>query len=337
MFSRWFAETHSTRFELRRHFFRRFFESELVSDANQAKVVAGGALAILLSLSIVFTQAYYHKYLQLNNLPDAGPYQRARLADVLFVIGLAMTVVALLTTLEWPSLFPGLRDYMALAALPLRVSELFIAKFTALLAFMSLAIVAITALPSIVFPAVMAGDHSAHLVRQVPGIFLSCSLGGLFVFFTLVTVQGVLLNILPVRQFPRISLTLQGGLIGVFLCSLPLVFSIPDLYPYMEQRPAWAVCIPPVWFLGGDQQIAGTSEPLAMRLPHLAFAGVASSAAAAILVYLWSYRRHRTRVIESPGIEGNSASTWADAAAGRLLPDLRSLAVFGFVAKSLAR
>src|SRR5580704_1228644 len=207
MFTRWFAETHSTRFELRRHFFRRFFDSELVSDANQAKVVAGGALAIVLSLSIVFVQAYYHKYLQLNSLPEAGPYQRAALADMLFVIALAMTIVALLTTLEWPSLFPGLRDYLALGALPLRVSEIFIAKFAALLAFMSLAILATTALPSIVFPTVMSGDHSAHLIRQVPGIFLSCSLGGFFVFFTLVTVQGVLLNILPVRQFPRISLT----------------------------------------------------------------------------------------------------------------------------------
>jgi hypothetical protein len=91
-----------------------------------------------------------------------------------------------------------------------------------------------------------------------------------------------------------------------------------------------------------DQVIAGHSDPLALRLALIALAGVAASAVTAILVYLWSYRRHRTRVIESPGIEGASAQraliqAWLAAAAGRFFPDLRSLAVFGFVAKSLAR
>ena len=70
--SQWLAETHSSSFELRRHFFRRFFDSELISDPGQAKVVAGGALALVLSLSFVFTQAYYRKYVLL------GPYARRR-------------------------------------------------------------------------------------------------------------------------------------------------------------------------------------------------------------------------------------------------------------------
>jgi hypothetical protein len=336
--ARWFAETHSTSFELRRHFFKRFFDSELVSDPAQAKVVAGGALALVLSLSFAFTQAYYHKYNVLDHMPDAGPYHRAALADFLFVITLAMTIVALFTTLQWPSLFPGLHDYFALAALPLRMRELFVAQFTALLAFMSMAIVATTVLPSIVLPTVMGGGYGTHLLRQVPGIFVSASMAGFLVFFTLVTVQGVLLNILPVRQFPRVSLALQGALIGLFLCALPLVFTVPDLHPYMELRPAWAVWAPPLWFLGVDQVIAGNSEPMALRLTFLAFASVAASAATAILVYLWSYRRHRTRVIESPGIEGAAMPRpWTVTAAARFLPDLRSLAVFGFVAKSLAR
>jgi hypothetical protein len=334
----WFEETHGSSFEARRHFFRRFFDSELISDPGQAKVIAGGALAIVFSLSFIFTQAYYHKYNLLDRMPEAGPYNRAALADFLFVITLAMTLVALFTTLEWPSLFPGLRDYLALAALPLRMREIFIAKFTALLAFMSLAIVAVAALPSIVFPSVMAGGYGTHLVRQVPGIFVSASLSGFFVFFTLVTLQGVLLNVLPVRQFPRVSLALQGALLSVFLCALPLVFSIPDLHPYMELRPAWAIWAPPLWFLGLDQVIAGHSEPLALRFTALALASVAVSATTAVLVYLWSYRRHRARVIESPGIEGASSSrAWTAAAASRFLPDLRSLAVFGFIAKSLAR
>src|SRR5712671_5136269 len=117
-FREWIAETHSTGFELRRHFFLRFFDSELVSTPGQWQVVAGGALGILLSLSLVFTQAYYHKYVELNKLPTPEPQHLATIADVLFLIVLAMFLIGLFTTLQWPALFPGLRDYLALGALP---------------------------------------------------------------------------------------------------------------------------------------------------------------------------------------------------------------------------
>ena len=80
---RWLAETHSSSFELRRHFFSRFFDSEFISSPGQAKVVAGGALAILISFSLLFTQAYYHKYRMLAGLDDPQPFLHAELADVL--------------------------------------------------------------------------------------------------------------------------------------------------------------------------------------------------------------------------------------------------------------
>lgn len=338
--TKWFLETHSIGFELRRHFFRRFFDSDLIADPSQAKVFAGGVLAIVISVSFVYSQAYYHKYLQFVNLDDFSPYRRASLADFLFLITLAMNIVALFTTLQWPSLFPGLRDYLALAGLPLRMRDIFVAKFTALLAFASMTVVAVTSLPSVLFPAVMAGRYDPHLILQVPGIFVSASLAGFFIFFWLVTVQGILLNLLPVRQFHRVSLTVQGLLLALLLGILPLVFSIPNLQAYMDLRPSWAIWIPPLWFLGVDQIIAGHSEPLARQLAGIALASVVLSAASAVLTYLWSYRRHRTRVIESPGAlesAGAESRVWAAQLADRLIPNSRSLAVFGFIAKSLAR
>jgi hypothetical protein len=337
--SRWLLETHSAGFELRRHFFRRFFDTDLISDPNQAKVFAGGVLAIVISVSFVYAQAYYHKYLQFENLDDFSPYRRASLADFLFLITVTMNVVGLFTTLQWPSLFPGLRDYLALAGLPVRMRDIFVAKFTALLVFASMAVLAVTTLPSVLFPAVMAGRYDPHLVRQIPGFFVSGTLAGFFVFFSLVTVQGVLLNVLPVRQFQRVSLAAQGVLLAVLLCAMPLVFSIPNLSPYMDRRPSWAVFAPPLWFLGIDQIIAGHGEPLARRLSNIAYASVAVSAACAVLTYLWSYRRHRTRVIESPGgVETRTVShRWAAQLADRLVPDPRALAVFDFIAKSFAR
>src|SRR5258707_6264344 len=105
----WLEQTHSAAFELRRHFFLRFFDSDLVSTPGQWQVVAGGVLAVLLSLSLILTQAYYHKYSELNLLPTPEPLRLATLADVLFLATLAMFLIALFTTFQWPSLFPGLR------------------------------------------------------------------------------------------------------------------------------------------------------------------------------------------------------------------------------------
>jgi hypothetical protein len=98
---RWLLETHSPGFELRRHFFRRFFDTDLISDPNQAKVFAGGVLAIIISIGFVYAQAYYHKYLQFENLDDFSPYRRASLADFLFMITIAMNAVALIS--PWPA------------------------------------------------------------------------------------------------------------------------------------------------------------------------------------------------------------------------------------------
>src|SRR2546425_5168232 len=81
----WLEETHSAAFELRRHFFLRFFDSDLVSTPGQWQVVAGGVLGILLSLSLIYTQAYYHKYVELNKQPAPEPQRLAALADILLL------------------------------------------------------------------------------------------------------------------------------------------------------------------------------------------------------------------------------------------------------------
>ncbi|SPE34174.1 hypothetical protein SBA3_2100007 [Candidatus Sulfopaludibacter sp. SbA3] len=132
-FREWMEESHSTGFELRRHFFRRFFDSDLVSSAGQWQVVAIGFFAIVISLCIPMIQAYYHKYRMLLELDSPMPYRMAAIADHLFLITFSMTLTGLVTAMQWPSLFPGLRDYLVLAGLPVRTRDVFVAKFTALM------------------------------------------------------------------------------------------------------------------------------------------------------------------------------------------------------------
>ena len=334
----WLEETHASRFELGRHFFLRFFDSELVSTPGEWRVVAIGALAILLSSSIIFIQAYWHKYMALDGMASAEPFQMAVIADALFLITLAMFVLGLFSTLQWPALFPGLRDFLALASLPVRMRDVFAAKFAALMIFAGSLVIATTLPPSLIFPMLASGRWATHTVLQVPALFVSCSLAALFACFFLVTVQGVLLNVLPLRQFARVSLAAQGLLLTSLLCGLPLVFSIPSLKDSMNQRPDWAVWVPPAWFLGLHQVILGNREPLATRLALIAGIASAAAAVAAVLTYLWSYRRHRVRLLESASVVPQAERRqWAANAAGRLFADSRRLAVFAFIGKTLAR
>jgi hypothetical protein len=334
----WLEQTHSTAFELRRHFFLRFFDSELVSDPSQAKVVAGGALGILLSFSLVFGQAYYRKYRLLLELPTPDLYREAVLADILFLVTLVMIFSGLFSTIQWPALFPDRRDYLALAALPVRMREVFLAKFTALLAVTLMFTTCVALPPSVMIPAMMIGRYGNGTGRHVAGIFIASLLGGLFVFFTLVALQGVLLNVLPIRLFPRISLAIQGLLLALLLAGLPFVFFIPGLYARMDELPSWSVYAPPLWFFGVDQIIFGNREPTINSLSRIAVLASLASAAAATLTYVWSYGRHRIRVLESPSFASVGVHRfWPSAACSWFLTDARTLAVFAFIIKMLGR
>ena len=187
-------------------------------------------------------------------------------------------------------------------------------------------------------PAVTAGPYAISAVRQIPAIFVSMSAAAVFVFFSLIAVQGVLLNVLPVRQFTRVSLAMQGVLLTAILCGLPVMLYIPNLAPLMNRRPEWIVWVPAAWFLGLHEVMIGNHEPVAERLAWRALAGVAGAIASAILAYFWSYRRHKVRLLETPSVAADRAGRdRLSAVVDRLIPDSRELAIFAFIAKTLAR
>ena len=109
----------------------------------------------------------------------------------------------------------------------------------------------------------MAGRYYTSGGMAVVSLFVCMSLAAWFFFFALVALQGVLLNTTSPRVFPGVSLFVQGSLLTVLVCALPLVLSIPSLFRYMGQRPGFALWLPPVWFLGLDQAMLG--EPRTVR------------------------------------------------------------------------
>src|SRR5215813_9873911 len=128
----WVEETHSTGFELLRHFLVRFFDNDMVSVPGEWQKVAAGIFAALISVGFGALQIYWTRYRHLHS----GPFEiyRQGVRDDLFsFLAVTMAVTALLTILQWQSLFPSLRDCLALAGLPVRPREIFFAKFSALM------------------------------------------------------------------------------------------------------------------------------------------------------------------------------------------------------------
>ena len=332
------AETHSTRLELTRHFFLRFFDSDFVSMPGQWRVIAGGVVAILLSSAILFIPSYYRKYRMLHELDTRVPFQMASMADTLFIVTLVMTVLGLLTTLQWNALFPSLRDYYALAALPIRPRTLFVAKFTALCAFAACVTIAIATPISILLPILQEGKHSAHGLLHIPVNWIATAVAGGFVFFALVAVQGVLLNVMPVRFAQRVSLSLQAAMLSCLLCVVPVVLATPRLHTRMMERPGWGAFAPPLWFVGLREVLAGNREPYAVRLALIALSALGLAIGLALATYLWSFRRHRIRLLHSSAVfDEGGWGNWLAPLGARLIPDTRQFAIFSFIGKTLAR
>jgi hypothetical protein len=335
----WLQETHAPTFELLRHFLRRFFDSDLVTSPGQITGVLVAAVPFLFEWFLLLFYPLAHKYGGLSGLPTPGPYRESVRADELWLITLTMSAIGLLTAIKWQSLFPDLRDYRALAGLPLRPVQIFGAKLTALLLVTTAALVTINLLPSFALPAVSSSHWALQqsLGARVMAHAMASVAASSFFFFGLLALQGLLLNILRPRAFGRVTGSLQGALVAVMLALIVMSFSIQPQITSMMLRPDWAEWLPPVWFLGLYQSLSGDTDPMMRVLANRAEIALASAVALAFLSYLISYQRHRTLMVE--GIEGKTARArrFSSLIPGWISRHPRQQAILAFMLQTLGR
>jgi hypothetical protein len=333
----WWRETHGTWFELTRHFLLRFFDSEFVTTPGQVAAALIGGFSVLLPWFPLIIGPLKQKYAYFSHLPTPGPYREALRADELWLITMMMAAIGLVTAIQWQSLFPGLRDYRILGSMPLRARQIFGAKLVALIVMATAAMVTLNLFPSLMFPAVSA---SRWALTQSGGVRLAAHAGAsvagcYFLFFALVALQGVLLNVLPPRQFGRVTGYLQGVLAAAMLVLLVLSFSIQATVTNLLVKPEWARWLPPVWFLGLHQAMIGDPDPAMQALARRAIAGLAIAVALALSSYAVSYRRHRELLVEG-ATPSRKQRAWPGVVFDFLMPDTRQQAITVFLTKTLA-
>ena len=317
---------------------RRLLDTAVASrDADPMQYALWG-LALAMTPPVLFAVRKILDYPFLLHAP-AVVVQRVALADRLFFITYGMLSTALLAALTWDALFPDRTDQEIVGVLPVRPRTLAAARLGAATTVAVTFAVAIS-LPSGLIYSAASAVHPliGWFPRVLLGHLVATTCACLFVFFTLMSVRGLVAVCAGERAAQRLAVLLQLVtvvlLIEVFLF-LPSV--LPALVDELQQGgPSYA--LPPVWFgalyasiaEGGPVALIGPARPavLATVASAVIIVGIALVPAA------WMGRR----LLETRG--GDRAHRLT-AVAGVLAttfirrPVVR--AIFLFAAASLAR
>lgn len=331
-------ETHFL--QLVRHFFRQFFENEYVSRGSDASLTVAHVLAVLAVPPALYTLYLIPAYDAIFwHFPEK--YGAYCLIDQCRFVTFSMVVVGFIALLEWDALFLDYRDHAILGPLPLQAATIFGAKIAALVLFLLLFVVAVGAVPTVLYPVVetmgMRGApvsgpvvgsvaysrmlawgtpvSSWHFGRMMASHAVAVFSAGAFGFLFFAAIQGVLINVLSARVFKKVSLAIQ--IIGM-VALLLLLFLLPIyslLIPRWQQAPFPSLHkFPPLWFLGVYQTLLGSGDALFRSSARIGAAALGLVTLTCIAAYTLNYKRHMQRALESAEAEPAGPSRVADGA-----------------------
>lgn len=311
----------------------RVVDLDLLSASAQgdASKLLGQLAGILIYISFIVAFAGL-----ISGMRNMAPAQKlaASWAVEQFLISTTMLVVGLFAVLSWEAMFPDRRDVMVVAPLPIRSCTLFLAKASAVIAALLVAVFAFNGAPSLIWPIMLPSKGGLIGVLQCFGAYwLTMLVAGTFTFASLLCVQG-LAALLPRQKFLRLSGFLQVAAFCLLLSGyslLPTILTARSMAAAREQiLLAWA---PPYWFWSLFQMLNGASDAVFAKLAWRAAAGLAVTILGAAAAFLLSYLRTLRKISEEPDIMPATRS-------GLWLPRLgpaRLTAIVHFSARTLFR
>ena len=245
---------------------------------------------------------------------------------------------------------PDRRDYHSLIPLPIPARRIFFGKVGALVLFLIVFTAAVNLPGAIMFPVIEFRPEVAHqafilslgdLARTMAIQFVSVLGGSAFVFLALVALEGILLNVLSVAWFRKASVYVQCAMVFVLLSGFFLFPNIATSVGTLKARHATILfAYPPTWFLGLNETLLGSHDPVFRALARWAVAGLAIVISLAALSYAVAYRRHVRRTLESiegADLQGSRTPEWPSRLADRIAPRPIERASFAFIGKTISR
>jgi hypothetical protein len=335
---------------LGRTLFKRLFESELMPPGLPQASLAIWGIALVAAPGYLLAFMPFLRYgMVLKFWPTRLPGMIA--GDQFLFIMLGMLALGFVALAMWDNVFPDRRDARILGVLPLNARTLVGARLGALTAFALLFCLGVSGPPAVVYGLVLWLHGGAHdPVRAIAGHLISVVSASLFVFFTVIAIQGLLLNVLGRTAARRLALLVQMLAVVVLLQAwmvLPRMGLIARemLMGNVTTLGQW---LPPVWFLALYRTIAGTpsiappgADPQIALYALVAVAVTAGVIALATGLLAVGHRRLMRMAIESPESGRRRASHQlqraARAMAVRVIRDPIGRAVAGFTIRTAMR
>lgn len=211
-------------------------------------------------------------------------------------------VAGLVSVLIWDATFPDRRDVLVLSPLPVRARTVLLARTTANCAVLALALGGLNVASVPVWSLLLCGRGS--YLRTFASLWFA--LGGLciFVYGSILTLQGLMALLLPRRIFLRLSAVLQIVAFGYFLCAFFLLPSLdtPARLAAAENHAAMAAA-PAYWFFALAQQLCGNLHPEFQWLAVRAWIALLLALTGAVVSLLLCYRRILRKTVEEPDLQ----------------------------------
>ena len=314
--------------ELTLHFFRRFFENDVIQSGEDMITTVVRALAIVAAPGLMFAFWLQNQYPQRTRW--------GRIEDEYFFVMFSFVAMAGVAIFEWEMLFPDQLDFLVLTPLSLRKWQMPVAKATALAMFLFLFIGAANVFGLLMLPALA----KTNFVRQIAAQAVATLSAGAFGALAVTLFGGILVCLVPARLFRSVSLVFR--MLAVTILGLVVIHyarfgdSLPGLLADGGQRMRW---VPTFWFLGLYQAVQhGASEPdFTSSLSHRADIALALLVASLMVVYPLAWNRMRILAIEGQGNPAAKSGQWTRGAVHAIVRRPEQRAVFHFVGKTMAR
>lgn len=332
-------KTDPSNFRLLFDIFRgRFLGNDTVTpeggfEANVSQIV--GAIATPGLFVAIFLLPIFNRLSVQSPSPDIDWTVRGYR---LFFPAYSFAVAGFATVFQWDVLFPDRRDFLVLAPFPIRLRELFLAKFAAIGVFLLTLIAAVNLFPTLLLPvfSMAIPKIGAVGILRLTATQIAATVGAsLFAFLAVAAFQGVLINLTTPAFFRRVSPLIQMfgmSLTIVALLTFPVYMLL--LRPMAETHARWLYFIPPVWFDALYDLFLPGGDPGFARYGVLAGEALAAAFIVFALSWAFGFRRHYRRTLES---EDTSSRAPSIPLIGRSIRSPEERAIFDFSGRILAR
>lgn len=286
-----------------RHFYRRLFINDVVFFEEQMKEKIIAILAIFAVFSAHLSHMLLWKYVW---IPDAGTSWVEKCYFIFFL----MVLMGFIAVLEWDVIFLDSRDYSNLIPLPIKMRNLFSAKFASVCFFIFLFCLVVNSLSTLMFWFYLPQWRSSSIFFGLRFMFvhlISAFTASFFAFFIIGFLVGALITLFGYKIFNQISTFLRPVLIVFFVFMIVFIIAesvgsfqlFSDFLQLKESNSLFLYLFPPMWFTGLYEVLVGNSDSLFLTLSVFAVFAFILPSLAFYLTGVLGYGRYITKMQEA--------------------------------------